>query len=108
MIIDFLRSFRIGPFAIFDFAASYLVVYFLAPYLSKIFHLIGIEINREQWLWLTLPIATLTHIIFRTETAFTKMIMDPTGGVFAKIVLIFMISMVYFRRNKANHVNSKY
>ncbi len=100
MIIDFLRSFRIGPFAIFDFAASYLAMYFLAPHLSKLFSIIGIKVTREQWLWLTLPIATLVHIIFGTKTAFTAMALDSSGGWIAKITIFFMIFMTYLRRYK--------
>lgn len=98
MIITFLRSFRIGTFAIFDFAISYIAMYFLAPYLSKLFALIGIHINREQWLWLTLPIALVFHLIFKVNTPFTKMILNPSGGWIAKLVIIFMLLMVYLRR----------
>lgn len=98
MIITFLRSFRVGPFAIFDFAASYIAMYFLAPYLSKLFALAGIHVNREQWLWLTLPIALVFHLIFKSNTPFTKMVLDPSGGWIAKILIIVMLFMVYLRR----------
>ncbi|MFA6006608.1 MAG: hypothetical protein WC764_02695 [Candidatus Paceibacterota bacterium] len=98
MTIEFLRSYRVGPFAIFDFALSYVAVYFLAPYLSKLFALVGISINREQWLWLTLPIALITHLVFRIDTPFTRMMLDPSGGYIAKFVIIFMLIMVYVRR----------
>ncbi|MFA5987215.1 MAG: hypothetical protein WC797_01005 [Candidatus Paceibacterota bacterium] len=98
MIIETLRSYRIGPFAIFDFAVSYIAVYFLAPYLSKLFAYIGISINREQWLWLTLPIALVAHFIFRPDTPFTKMFLDLSGGWTAKLVIILMIVMAYVRR----------
>jgi len=36
-ILQFLRQFKIGEYAIFDTAISLVVVYFLAPYLSKLF-----------------------------------------------------------------------
>lgn len=98
MTITFLRSFRIGPFAIFDFAVSYIAMYFLAPYLSKLFALIGITVNREQWLWLTLPIALVAHLIFRPDTPFTKMFLDLHGGWIVKIVIVVMLIMTYIRR----------
>jgi hypothetical protein len=73
-------------------------MYFLAPYLSKLFAMIGVTVNREQWLWLTLPIALVTHLIFKSNTPFTKMFLDLHGGYIAKMVIIFMVLMVYFRR----------
>jgi len=75
-------------------------VYFIAPYLSKLFALAGIKINREQWLWLTLPVALTTHLLFGINTAFTEMILDPYGGWIAKVVVVFMLLMVYIRREK--------
>lgn len=98
MLITFLRSFRIGGFALFDFTISYIAVYFLAPYLSKLFKLIGIHINREQWLWLTLPISVLVHIAIGTYTPFTKIIINPSGGLVAKLVIIAMLLMAYISR----------
>ncbi|MCF7831748.1 MAG: hypothetical protein K9M36_02600 [Candidatus Pacebacteria bacterium] len=96
--MEFLRSFRIGPFTIFDFAISYIVMYFIAPYLSKLFALAGIRVNREQWLWLTLPIALAVHLLTKTSTAFTEMTLDPSGGWFAKAIIVIMLFMVYVRR----------
>lgn len=98
MIIEYLRSFRVGPFAIFDFATSYVAVYLLAPYFSKLLAYAGIHVNREQWLWLTLPVALVFHLIFRPDTPFTKMFVDPTGGYVAKLVILIMLLMAYLRR----------
>lgn len=99
MILNYLRSFRMGPFAIFDFAISYIAMYFLAPYLSKLFALVGIHINREQWLWLTLPIAFVTHLVFKTYTPFTKMVLNPSGDLIAKLFIVGMLIMAYVHRN---------
>jgi len=100
MTITLLRSFRIGQFAIFDFAVSYIVMYFFAPVLSKLFSLIGIYINREQWLWLTMPIALLVHILAGSQTPFTQMFLSLHGGIVAKTIIIVMLVMVYIRRPK--------
>ena len=97
-IISFLRSFRIGPFAIFDFAISYLAVYLIAPYLFKI----GLKLSREQLLWLTLPISILVHIIFGVMTPLTTMFLDPYGGYLVKILILFMLGMAFFRRKRSN------
>jgi hypothetical protein len=97
-MITFLRSFRVGPFAVFDFTVSYVAVYFLAPYLSRLFALVGIHINREQWLWLTLPIALLAHLILGTNTPLTKMFLNTSGDWIIKLVILFMLIMTYIRR----------
>jgi hypothetical protein len=97
-MITFLRSFRVGPFAIFDFTISYVAMYFFAPYLSKLFALIGITVNREQWLWLTLPISIFAHVIFQVNSPFTKMFFSPDSGWTAKIIIIFMLLMVYIHK----------
>ena len=95
-IISFLRSFRSGPFAIFDFAISYLFVYLISPYLFKI----GLKLSREQLLWLTLPVSILVHIIFGIDTPLTIMFLDPYGGYLVKISILFMIAMAFFRRKR--------
>lgn len=95
-IITFLRSFRVGPFAIFDFAISYLFMYLIAPYVKKI----GINLNRKQLLWLTLPISIGVHIIFNAMTPFTKMFLDPYGSYWVKAIIIFMLYMAYRTRDR--------
>lgn len=47
--ISVLRQFRIGPFTIFDTAAAYIGIFFLAPLLTKIFSKIHVNISRG-WL----------------------------------------------------------
>lgn len=88
-IITLLRSFRIGPFAVFDFAISYLIVYLLAPYLYRM----GLRLSREQFLWLTLPFSILVHVLFGKMTPLTEMFLDLHGGYWVKILIIFMIFM---------------
>ncbi len=98
--MEFIRSFRIGPFAIFDFTISYVAMYFLAPYLSKLFRIFGLRISREQWLWLTLPIALITHLILGLHTPLTKMFLNLTGNFTTKLVVLFMLFMAYWRRGR--------
>lgn len=90
-LLIFLRSFRVGPFAVFDFAISYLLVYLLAPWLQKK----GLRLNRAQQLWLTLPVSVLVHIAFGSMTPLTKMALDPSGSYAVKALLVFMVYMAY-------------
>ena len=93
--IVILRQFRIGPFTIFDTVTAYLGIFLLSPLLSKIFSKIHINISRTGWLWLTLPISVLFHLIFRQNTPFMKMLLDPHQFQFylGIIILLFMIYM---------------
>ena len=93
-IITFLRSFRIGPFAIFDFAGTYLIAFLIGPYLKKL----GIPISREQLMWLALPISVLTHAIFKIKTPLTEMVFDPNGYYTWKVIIIAMIIIAIVRR----------
>lgn len=88
-LINLLRTFRVGPFAVFDFAISYLLVYLLAPYLYRM----GLKLSRKQFLWLTLPFSILVHIMFGRMTPLTEMFLDRHGSYWIKILVIFMIVM---------------
>lgn len=92
-IIGVLRQLRIGPFTIFDTLLAYVGIYFIAPLLSKLFAKINISISRSSWLWLTLPISVIFHLIFNQNTPFIKMVLNPSGDYLAKIVLLFMLYM---------------
>lgn len=91
--IDFLRQFRIGPFAIFDTALAYVGIFFVAPLLTKLFSRFHLNISRTAWLWLTLPIAVIFHLVFRQSTPFMKMFLDLNGFYIAKIILLSMLYM---------------
>ncbi len=93
-IITFLRSFRVGPFAIFDFAASFLAVYFLAPYLQKM----GLKLSRVQMMWFVVPVSILVHILVGSQTPLTKMFIDPSGGYIVKVVFVLMVFMGFWSK----------
>lgn len=95
MIIQTLRSFRVGPFAVFDFASAYLGVYLLAPVLSYLCSLFGLSVTRTQWLWLTLPLSILFHLLFGSRTPFTVMVLDPSGHILAKLLVLGMLFMAF-------------
>lgn len=91
--IEYLRSFRLGPFAIFDFAISYVGVYLLVPMLNKIISPLNRSLTHFQWMLLVLPLSILFHIIFRNFTPLTKQALDLSGHYLLKIALI---AMLYF------------
>ncbi len=95
-ILDYLRSFRIGPFAIFDFTLAYGFVYFIAPYLQKM----GLRLSRAQMLWLTLPVSIMVHVAVGSMTPFTKMFLDPYGSYWVKAVIVFMVFMALRKKSK--------
>jgi len=91
MTIELFRQFRLGGYAIFDFAVSFLGVYLVAPLLSKIFLKIGIEIPKQNWLYLTIPIGILVHLLFGRITPMTKNFLDIQGHYILKIVVLALL-----------------
>jgi hypothetical protein len=91
MTIEFLRQFRIGGYAIFDFAVSYLGIWLLSPLLSRLFKKIRIYIPKFNWLFFVLPIAIIAHLIFGSITPLTKNFLDLGGHYILKIIVLIMI-----------------
>lgn len=89
--ITFLRQFKIGSFAIFDFVTAYLLVFLLSPLLTKLFSIFHISISRNAWLWLTLPISVIFHLIFNQKTPLIKMLLDPKHFQFYLVIAILLI-----------------
>jgi len=90
-VITYLRSFRFGEYAIFDFSVSFVAVYLLAPHLSKLGRKFNLEIPRRAWLYLTLPISVVVHLVFATFTPMTVNFLDPHGHYLLKVVMICLI-----------------
>lgn len=90
-IIDTLREFRIGWYAIFDLLVSFLGVYLIAPFLSKWFQKINIIIPRVSRLFFTLPLSVLIHLWVGNMTAMTKNVLDSHGHYGIKIVMILCV-----------------
>lgn len=92
-LIGFARQFKMGPFAIFDTALAYVGIYLLAPFLTKLFLKFHVYIPRISWIWLTLPIAVLFHLIFHQNTPFMKLLFDKNTFYLPLIVLLIMLFM---------------
>lgn len=93
MIIDFLRQFRIGPFAIFDFSISYLGLWLLSPLIIKGLKRVRIEISLASIMLLVVPLSVLAHLLVGRYTPLTLMFLDSSGGILAKVVLFIMLGM---------------
>ncbi|MFA6096053.1 MAG: hypothetical protein WC788_00315 [Candidatus Paceibacterota bacterium] len=105
-ILTFLRQFRIGGFTVFDTAASFLAVYLLAPLLSRLFRLAGLDISRKSWLYLVLPIGILAHSFSGNKTPMTEEFLDPKGYYFLKAVILILV-ILGFREIKMNRKDKK-
>jgi len=88
-----LRQFRVGPFTIFDTVLAYVGIFLLAPLLSKVFVKLHLTIYRTAWLWLTLPIGVLFHLLFRQDTPLMRMLFNPSQFYIPVIVLTIMLFM---------------
>ena len=89
--IEYLRSFRIGEFAFFDFSLAYVGVYLLVPTLNKIILPTGRQLSRFQWVLLVLPLSIIFHLIFGNMTPLTKLAIDPSAGYGLKAILLIML-----------------
>ena len=89
--LEYLRHFRIGEYAIFDIVVSFLGIYLLSGLLSKLFLKIGINIPKISWMYFTLPIGILTHILVGRITPMTRDFLDLNGHYLIKIIIILMI-----------------
>ncbi len=104
--ITWLRQFRLGPFAIFDFTATYLVLYLLSPAIKWLFSLIQVNIRTAQIMWLALPLSIVAHIISKQDTALTKMFLDPNGHLEVKLLIVWMVFMA-LKPEKCTSSNSR-
>jgi len=89
--LEFLRSFHFFGYAIFDLALSFIGLYLLSGSLSKLFLKINIKIPKINWVYLTLPIGILVHIIVGTYTPMVKDFLDMNGHYILKIVIIIFL-----------------
>lgn len=89
--IEFLRQFRFSGYAIFDLVVAFLGIYLLSPLLSKIFLKIRIDIPKKNWLFLTLPISILTHLLIGKITPMTRDFMDIQSHYILKILILSLL-----------------
>ncbi len=89
--LEYLRQFRIGGYAFFDLAVSFVGIYLLSPLLSKLFLKLRIEIPKRNWLFLTLPIGIIIHLLTGNMTLMTKDLMDLRSHYILKILILGLL-----------------
>jgi len=89
--VEFLRQFRVGGFALFDIGVSFIGMYLLSPFLSKMFLKLNLAIPKKSWLLLTLPIGILVHVLVGQNTLMTKNFLDMHGYYALKICIIVLL-----------------
>lgn len=72
----------------FDFAASFIGIYLLAPLLSWLFRKLRLDIPRSSWLFFVLPISIVSHLLVGTMTPMTVNFLNPDGHYLLKIVIV--------------------
>lgn len=88
--LEFLRHFRFAGYAIFDLAVSFLGIYLLSPLLSKLFLKIKIRVPKISWLYLTLPLSILIHLLVGKMTLMTKNFIDLQSNYLLKTIVIIL------------------
>lgn len=103
--LEYLRQFRIGPFTIFDTVLAYLGVLILSPILMWLASKFHLKIPIVSWLWFTLPLAVIFHIIFNQSTPLMKMLTNP-GQLQFYIAVIILFVMIYMGFRKISKISS--
>ena len=88
--IEYLRSFKILNYAVFDFVLSFAGVYLFAPILSKLFAVFGIKITRKSWLFLTVPVSIPIHYMVGSITPMTENFLNVNDHYLLKIGIIVL------------------
>ncbi|MFA5830113.1 MAG: hypothetical protein WC843_06535 [Candidatus Gracilibacteria bacterium] len=91
--IEYLRQFKVLDYAIFDLVLSFVGIYLLAPLLSKIFLKLRLKISKKSWMFLTLPISILVHIMVGTMTPMTKYFLDIQDHYILKIIILGLLAL---------------
>ena len=91
--IEFLRQFRLSGYAIFDFAVAFLGIYLLSSFLSKIFLKLRIDIPKQNWLFLTLPISIVAHLLVGNITPMTRDFIDMDSHYILKILVLSLLTL---------------
>lgn len=89
--IEFLRQFRFGGYAIFDFVVAFLGIYLLSSLLSKIFLKLRVDIPKQNWLFLTLPIGIIAHLLTGKITPLTRDFIDIHNHYILKLIILGLI-----------------
>lgn len=104
--VEYLRQFKIGPFAIFDTVSAYLGIFLLAPILAWLFSKINLKIPVVSWMWFTMPLSVVFHFLFRQSTPVIKILSNPIQPQFY-ITSLTLLVMGYMGFRKISTIPHK-
>lgn len=90
LTLEYLRSFKVIDFALFDLFAAFIGVLLLSPLLIRLFRLVKLEIPVISWICFTLPIGFVTHLVIGNRTPMTTQILDLSGQYSIKILFLVL------------------
>ena len=88
--LEYIRHFRIFEYAIFDLTVAFLGMYLLSPLLSKLFKKININIPKINWIFLTLLLGVIVHLLVGQITPMTKYFLDIHSHYVLKIIILLL------------------
>lgn len=91
--IDFLRQFRIGEYAVFDFALTFVFAAIVGPFLSKFFAKKNIQIPLKSWFFWSVPFSIVAHLLVGSMTPMTETFIAPDGHYVLKLVMVLLIGL---------------
>ncbi|MBT3539479.1 hypothetical protein HOF40_02250 [Candidatus Parcubacteria bacterium] len=65
-------------------------MYLLSPLLSKLFLKIRLDIPKKNWLFLTLPIGILSHLLVGSITPMTADFLNINNHYILKIIILIL------------------
>ncbi|OGH93830.1 MAG: hypothetical protein A2538_03060 [Candidatus Magasanikbacteria bacterium RIFOXYD2_FULL_41_14] len=68
-------------------------MYLLSPLLTKLFLKINIKIPKLNWIFLTLPIGILVHLLVGKITPMTTNFLNTNSHYFLKIVVLMSLAL---------------
>jgi len=98
--IELLRLYRFGDYALFDLFLAFLGMYLIAPLLSRIFRFIKLEIPKMNWVFLTLPIGVVLHILTKANTNMTKNFFDLNSHYLIKVMVLISLILGFTGINR--------
>lgn len=98
--LEFLRQYRIAGYAWFDLIVSFIGIYFLAPLLTQLFLKFKIKIPRISWMFFTLPLSIIIHLLTKNITPMTRNFLDMNGHYVLKIfiVCLFILGVMNIKK----------
>jgi hypothetical protein len=100
--IETLRTYRIGPFAIFDFAATFVGMY-LISLLTKNY------VSQRRLLWGALPLGVIAHEIVGVRTPLNRMVLGPETNLLTQaIVGLMLIKALEYPQAEPQDINLGY